>query len=233
MTIFGLGSFGKSILTHMARFNVETLVFDRNEETIASFKHITPHIYLVDVRMRDEILRILPEKLDTVVIDLGGETEATLKVLLTIKKRKPERILVRAEDPDMVAVYEKFGVDQVIIPSVEAAKRITPLLVSQLLFNFIPLSAGLVMAEITVPNGFQDKTLRQLDIRNKHGLNVVAIKASKGEYELFDIDRRMEGSDILLVVGKEDNLLEFIGKETSRAPRPLHAFLDFFFKKKP
>lgn len=232
LTIFGLGSFGRSMITEIQDFDVELVIFDRDEEVIREYRKITPHVFVADVGMRDEIERNLPEYVDTVVIDLGSDTETTLKVLLALKKAKPKKILVRTDDPELTEVYEKLGAHNVIIPSVEAARRLTPILVSQLVFNYIPISDTLVMAEMAIPAGFENKTLKELDLRNRYGLNVVAVKTEKLEYKLFDINRKMEGSDILLVVGNPEDFKQFINREQTPAARPLHAFLHMLFGQK-
>jgi len=73
----------------------------------------------------------------------------------------------------------------VVFPNREAAKRITPLLISSTLLNYMPVSGKLVIAELEIPGHFWGKTVLEMDLRRKYGLNLISVRRGAEEYGLL------------------------------------------------
>lgn len=208
--VIGLGSFGRRVIEEMLELNTEIIIIDKKEETINLFKDRVEAAYIADVSNEETINRLIPHDIDSVVIDLGDDLEVTILLTNYLKKMNVGNIVVKAETDMQGEVLEIIGADHVIYPDLEAARRVTPMLVSSSFFNYLPISSGLVMAEIRVPSKFVGKTLIEANLRQTEKVNIVAIKKSnKGEYSFFVPDYALEAEDVLLAVGDEKDIHKF------------------------
>jgi trk system potassium uptake protein TrkA len=68
----------------------------------------------------------------------------------------------------------------------------------------VSVGDGYVVQEIQAPHGFVGRTLRDLDIPRRHGVQVIFIRTRTGEGEHLRVptaDDRIEGRDALIVAG--------------------------------
>jgi trk system potassium uptake protein TrkA len=100
------------------------------------------------------------------------------------------------------------------------------------LYNFIPIGGDLVMAEVIVPELFAGKTLVEADLRQKFGVNVIAIRSENSTtYRNFDRDYRLASNDLLLVAGNEADVFAFSGIPLKPTNRQKTSSLSSLFKK--
>ncbi|MBN1685536.1 MAG: TrkA family potassium uptake protein [Spirochaetales bacterium] len=211
--IIGIGSFGQRMVEELAQLECEILIVDKDREVIEALKDKVARAYIADAISEEIIRKLIPSNIDAAIIDLGGRTEVSILVTNYLKKMGVHTIIAKAETDEHGEILEIVGATHVVFPNREAAKRITPMLGSSLIFNYMPISAGLVMAEVKVPAKLCGMTLIEAHLRRTHGLNVVAIrKDADGEYEFFSPEYRLEPNDVLLVVGAEDNIYNFSGQ---------------------
>ncbi|MCK5737078.1 MAG: TrkA family potassium uptake protein, partial [Spirochaetaceae bacterium] len=142
--------------------------------------------------------------------------EASILVTQYLSKLGVSNIIVKAETDQHGEILSIVGADHVVFPNLEAARRVTPLLVSDLLFNYLPISGGLVIAETGVPENLEGRTLTEMEIRKTRGINVIAFRrAGRGDYQFFNSEYRLQNDDVLLIVGQEDDVSSFTGKDSA------------------
>ena len=82
-------------------------------------------------------------------------------------------IIVKAETEAHGEILELVGASKVVFPNKEAAKRITPLLLSSVLLNYFPVSRKLVIVELEIPSHLIGKSTMEVDIRRQYNLNLI------------------------------------------------------------
>ncbi|MFP4364038.1 MAG: potassium channel family protein [Spirochaetia bacterium] len=232
--IIGLSKFGKRMLEELRPMNVEVLIVDKDSQTIEQYKSMATTAYIADALNRSAIEKIIPNTLDAAVIDFGGKIEVSILVTNYLKKIGIPEIIAIAETDEQGEILELVGATQIVFPNREAAKRITPILVSSHLFNYLPISAGLVIAEIKVPKEYIGKTVVEASLRKKHGVNVIAIrKQNASDYEFFSPEYSFKGDDVFLAVGKEYDINTFSDADMTLKRNGLSGiFLNLFSKRK-
>ena len=214
--LIGVSSFGKRILEELILMDCEIILIDKDPEIIEYFKNSVTAAYIADVINEEIVTRLIPGDIDAVVIDLGDKIEASILVTKYLSKLGVSNIIVKAETDQHGEILSIVGADHVIFPNLEAAKRVTPLLVSDLLFNYLPISGGLVIAETGVPENLVGHTLTEVEIRKSLGINVIAFRrAGQGEYQFFRPEYRLNIDDVLLIVGQDEDVSSFTGKDYS------------------
>jgi len=220
--IIGMSSFGMRMLEELSQLDCEILIVDKNRDVIELFKDRATDAYIADVINEDTIRSLISPTIDAAIVDLGDRTEVSILVTNYLKKLGVKTIVAKAETDEHGEILEIVGATHVVFPNREAAKRVTPLLSSSLIFNFMPISNGLVIAEVKVPTRFDGMTLIEANLRRAEGINVIAIRpAESAEYEFFSPDYRLQHVDILLVVGSEENVVRFSGERRQASRRTL------------
>jgi len=212
--VIGVSSFGKRILEELILMDCEIILIDKDPDIIEYFKNEVTAAYIANVINEEIVTRLIPGDIDAVVIDLGDKIEASILVTQYLSKLGVSNIIVKAETDQHGEILSIVGADHVIFPNLEAAKRVTPLLVSDLLFNYLPISGGLVIAETGVPENLVGHTLTEIEIRKSRGINVIAFRrAGQGDYQFFKPEYRLQNEDVLLIVGQDDDVSSFTGKD--------------------
>jgi len=220
--VIGVSSFGKRILEELILMDCEIILIDKDPDIIEYFKNDVTAAYIANVINEDIVTRLIPADIDAVVIDLGDKIEASILVTQYLGKLGVSNIIVKAETDQHGEILSIVGANHVIFPNLEAAKRVTPLLISDLLFNYLPISGGLVIAETGVPENLVGHTLTEIEIRKSRGINVIAFRrAGQGDYQFFKPEYRLQNEDVLLIVGQDDDVSSFTGKDSNNQNKGL------------
>jgi len=233
--VIGLGSFGSRVIEELSEITSEIIIVDKNADVIERYKDLVANAYITDAINEEAIRRIIPPQIDAVIVDLGDSIEASILVTNYLKKLGVAKILVKAATNAHGEVLKLVGAETVIYPDREAARRVVPMLVSSLLFSFMPLSAGLVLAEVLLPERFAGLTLIEANLRQKYSVNVIAFrKGESGEYQFFSPGHKLQSDEILLIAGKEKDIIDFSGRESpERRGHGADIFKALLGKKKP
>ncbi|TXT42072.1 MAG: trk system potassium uptake protein TrkA [Spirochaetes bacterium] len=206
----GLGSLGMSILERVAETTDRIVVIDKDPILIDRVKDLVRSAFVADVLDSEALERILPEEVDVAIVDLASNIEAALLATHRLRKLGVKEIIVKSESDERSEVLKLVGATRVVNSDREAAARITPLILSSSLYNFMPIGGDLVMAEVLTPAAYVGKTLLESELRRHRGVNVVAVRAENSEvFKNIDRDYKLLDYDHLLVAGKEDDVFAF------------------------
>jgi trk system potassium uptake protein TrkA len=143
---------------------------------------------------------------DTVIVGIGGDIQASILVTLMLKEIGVKQVVVKAQSVLHGKVLDKVGADRVVFPERDMGTRVARSLVASNILEYIELAPDFSILEMLVSEKMIGKNLRQLDLRNRYDVNVIAIKRS----DSFDLsvraDTAIEPGDILILVGKNEHL---------------------------
>ena len=232
--IIGVSTFGKRVLDELVEVDCEVILIDKRSELIDMYKDSVTSAYIADVINEETINKLIPLDIDAVIVDLGDNIEASILVTKYLKNNDIGNIVVKAETDQHGEILKIVGADHVVFPYREAAIRVIPMLVSSLLFNYMSIGNGLVMAEIRVPEIFIGQSLIEANIRAKKGINVVAIRNEEtgDSFDFFSPEVRLQIGDVLLVVGKEQNVTSFAEADLPERRKGISSFFKSIFPKK-
>jgi trk system potassium uptake protein TrkA len=233
VAVLGLGQFGKSVLAELIELKVEIFIIDKDRQAIDVYKDISAHAAVVDMLTIDTLRKILPESTDAVIIDMGDSIEASILATSYCAKLRVKTIIAKAETGAHAEILELVGATKVVFPDQEAAKRITPLLLSSVLLNYLPVSGKLVIAELPVPEMLIGKTLLSAELRRRYRLNLLSIREAEGEFVACEPGYVFKPGDIGLFAGSDEDLNRLIStpeRESWRKALP-EQFLKLFNRK--
>ena len=229
--IIGMDRFGQRMLDELSQVECEILIIDKDPEIVEKSKDKASNAFIANVINEETIKKLVPPSIDAAIIDLGERLEASALVTNYLKKMGINEIIVKAETDEQAEILQIVGASQIIFPNREAARRIAPGLVSSLLFNYMPIGAGLVIAEIKIPEKYAGMSVIEVDFRKRFGLNVIAIREEYGDYRFFDPEHNMSENDFFLVAGSEENIAAFGGSRPAFKKRKFAGFLRNFFSR--
>lgn len=209
--IIGLGAFGLRMLEELLEYTNEIIIIDKDKDVVDKYKDKARAAYITDAINEAALKRIIPQQIDAVIVDLGGKIEVSIMTTNYLKKMGIREIIVKAQTDEHGEVLKMVGATRVVFPDLEAAIRITPMLASSIMFNFMPISRNFALAEVRATGECVGKSLLEANLRKAYGLNVVALrKADSDEFDFIsDPSYVFSGDDILLVAGSEDNIHAF------------------------
>jgi trk system potassium uptake protein TrkA len=208
--VIGLDNFGRRVVDELLDADCEILIVDKDEEVINLYKDRVANALIADVLSESTIRKIIPKTIDAAVIDLGDNVEASILVTNYLKKMGVKTIIVKAESNEHAEILELVGASRVVFPNKEAAKRMTPLLLSSLIFSYLPISEDFIIAEVKVPERYAGKTLLEINLRKMFGLNVIAFRKDDGQsYTLFTPEHILSREEIFLIGGREEDIIQF------------------------
>ena len=95
------------------------------------------------------------------------------------------------------------GADEVVYPDRDMAAKLSAKLHAQNIFDYVEISQDYAIYEISVPAPWVGKSLRENDIRNKYGVNILAIRDGDRIDPLPSPDFVFTDDDHVFVIGNE------------------------------
>lgn len=199
--VIGMGRFGAGVAQELCRHGCEVLAMDVSSELISQVSNDVTHAVVGDAS-DVEVLRALgAADFDCAVVAIGGDLAASVLVTMNLKELGIPRIICKAHDATHSRVLEKLGADQIVIPELEQASRLARSLSSPNVLDYIELSDEYGIIETPMPASWNGKSLKELNVRAKLGINILAIRRSDGFHVSPGADFAFTEGDVMVVLG--------------------------------
>ena len=199
--VVGLGRFGSEVARQLYRCGCEVLALDVKSELVQQISPDVTHAAVADSRDK-EVLRMLGvADFDCAVIAIGEDLASSVLVTMNMKELGVPYLVCKAHDGIHRRVLEKLGADRVVIPEQENAARLAKSLSAPNLLDYIELSEEYSIVELPTPQSWIDKTLKELNVRAKLGVNILAVRRN-GKMDVSPAaDFSFCNGDIVVVLG--------------------------------
>jgi trk system potassium uptake protein TrkA len=208
VVVIGLGIFGFNIAKDLYENGIEVIAIDKNKDIIQKIRDFSTKAILADGADKEVIESIGIQEDDIVIISFGEDLAASTLITLHLREMKVKTIIVKAPNEDHKRVLERVGATQVIIPEREVADKVARGIISPNVLDYIPLSEDYTISEIVPPSGFLGKTIGELHLRTKYHVEVIAVREVLPDRVTMvpRADFVIKDSDVLVVIGKEDDI---------------------------
>ena len=248
IVIIGLGAFAQSLVKQMNDEDVEVTIIDKDSARVEKYRELYSIIgdCLITDAIGGNLAKLIPEDIDYAIVDIGGTIESSILIVNELKKlndgntrnQKFKKIFAVAVNHEHGEILSAVGATDVIHPDEEAAERVTPRLISSVLFNFTPISQNSdeALAEIEVKA--EEDGITQGAFRNRFRLNAVAYRENDVDFKLISSDTfELKAKTRILVVGLASDITAYsaekktIVEKKSNAPMFFSNLTKFFNKK--
>jgi len=207
--VIGLGRFGMSIAKRLFDAGQEVLGVDLNEERVEDAEGCVTHAVIADTTESETLKSIGIRNFDCVIVAIGNDMQASILTTLLLKELKIHKVIAKALNKIHGQVLEKVGADWIVYPERDMGERVAHHLLSPNVMNFIELSQDYNLEEIKIPSSMSGRSLRDLDLRAKYNLSVIAV-VNKGQIVISPSpDQVINKDDFLVVIGKREELSKF------------------------
>lgn len=203
--VLGLGKFGMSVARELSKAGAEVLAVDMDKEMVHEIADDVTCAMCADVRDAETLETLGLSNMDAVIVAITGDLNASIMATICSKEAGVPFVMAKAEDEIHTKILKKVGADKVIIPERESGTRTARLMLSNNIADFIELSQNICLIEREIHTEWIGKTLRELNLRQKHKMNVVAIR--KGEEVIANIPPDMpfeKGSYLIAIMDRKD-----------------------------
>ena len=206
--VIGLGSFGSHVAKTLYERGNEVVAVDKDKERVEEVKTFVSHAVNMDATIKENLQALGVGDMDIVVVSSGPEMESSILTVLYLHEMGAKRIVAKALTEDHAKILEAVGATEVIYPEKDMAIKTALKLSNPNILEYLPLISGFGIQEIAPPEKFIGKSLKELDLRNKYGIQVIAIKELIPEKTTFipHADFVIKDSDILIIMGEEKQL---------------------------
>ena len=203
--IIGCGRFGHSVAKTLYDYGHEVLALDKDEETIQEIAEDVTHAIQVDGTDESALKSIGIRNFDVAVVSIGSDIQASIMATLIAKEEGVEMVVAKAQDNVHAKVLYKIGADRVIFPERDMGIRVANSLVTSNVLDYIELAKGCNIVEIEAFKSWENKTLKELRLSNRYGINVIAIKHDKGINISPYADDIVKAGNIIVFIGDDDS----------------------------
>lgn len=205
--VIGLGRFGSSIARTLCEDGVQVMAIERRMDLVEDHRDLLTQVIQADSTDGDSMAALGAGEYDTAFVTIGGDIKASCITTMLLKELGVKYVVAKASDEFHGRMLEKLGADKIVYPERDMGKRIAHNLVSGNLLEYIELSQDFSMAEILAKPEWAGKTLIDLRLRDRMGINVVAIRSGDAVNPLPTSGTVVQLGDVMLVVAEEETLL--------------------------
>lgn len=207
--VFGLGRFGGSLVKEFHELGIEVLAIDKSEEKIQQYAPYATHAVRANAIDENALKQLGVRNVDHAFVSFGDDIEASILTSLLLKELGIPQVWAKAQNDYHQKVLDKIGVNRVIHPERDMAKRIAHHIISEKMIDYIELSREYSMVEVVATKKLNNRTLSDLDIRSKFGCNIVGIQRGEEICVSPSADEIIGLGDVLLIIGKNKDIIHF------------------------
>lgn len=204
--VVGLGRFGSEVARQLCALGCEVLAMDTNADLVNQISGDVTHAVVGDARDKGVLRALGAGDFECAIVAIGGSLADSVLATMNLKELGVPRIVGKAHDETHRQVLLKLGADRVVIPEQENAARLARSLSSPNVLEYIELSEEYGIIEVPAPKRWQEKTLKELNVRAKLGVNIIAVERGSQINVSPPADYRIMDGDILVVLGDTDAL---------------------------
>ena len=204
--VLGLGSFGMGAANELMERGAEVLVVDRNERLIEENAKRFTQAVIADLTDPEAIGQLGLGSMDAVIVDMSQDLEASIMCVMVAKEKGVHRVIAKAENKRKSDILKKVGADQIVFPEQESGTRTAFQLMFPDILRFFDLTSDLVIVEMQPREEWCGRTLLELELRKKHGINVIAFRRGDKVYDVRSESDIIQSGESMLIVTTKDKL---------------------------
>ena len=201
VAVLGLGLFGSAVARTLAQNGSEVIAIDFNMDHVEEVLDYVYHAIQADFTKIDQLKEAGVSEADTAIVATGEKLEITILGIMNLKKLGIKEVIVKTKNTSYKEVLLKVGATRVILPDVEMGIRLANELSKTNVLETFEVDDKYNLVELNVMENWIGKSINDVDLRNVHGLNIIALKTdeSKNYNPQIDPNYLIKEGDIFLV----------------------------------
>ena len=198
VAVLGLGKYGKSLAENLYMMGADVLAVDKDKELINEFAGKCTSAVCANLENEDEVEALGLKNMDIVVCATGNLAAAIMSVAVAKEKGVP-LIVAKTSSDRMSSILLKIGVDKILDPEGEGGMRSARILLSKSFKDFLEIDSNMYIVEMYVKDEWVGKNLIELGLRQKHRMNVIAVRKKDQKWGFSSPNEPLENDMVLLI----------------------------------
>ena len=213
--VVGLGHFGGWAARALYALGHDVIAIERDPALADRYQGEVTVAVAGDATDKEMLKQVGASHADAAIVSTGGDLATSILTTLALRDLGVKDIYVKVTSPEAARALDAFGVRETIFPEREVADRLAHRITSKSVLEYVPLAPGLSLQEVAIPDSWLGKSLRALELPQRHGISVVALHDMlTGAVQVApDPDRPLLESDVAIVAGPD----EAIGRVLDRS----------------
>ena len=206
--VIGLGRFGRGVCSTLHRLGYDVLGTDVDEKKVAQAltDQILGHALQIDSTEPSSLKEAGIFEFDTVIVAIGNYLQESIITTLNLKEGGVPHVVAKASSEVHGKLLLRVGADHVVYPEHEAGCAIARSLTRPAILDRFELDPHNSIVEAIVPKDFDGKTISDLQLRSRYGLNLLAV-CNNGKFEVNpDPNQRLYKGSIMIVIGSNKDI---------------------------
>ena len=206
--IIGVGNLGAYLAKHLYKKGHEVLIVDKKSDLVQEIKDDVSQAVVADATDRKAMEVLGLKQMDAVVICIGTVLSNSILATLNLKEVGVERVFAKAMSEARGRILNQIGASEVFFPEKDMAISLAEKLHNPNMLDYLPFLEGYSIIQLVPPKSFIGKSLRELDLINQYGIQVIAVKEIVPDrMNLIPTARFLiKDSDIMILLGPNEAL---------------------------
>lgn len=200
--LIGLGRFGRHIAMKLDEMNHQVMAIDKEERRVNAALPYVTNAQIGDATNEEFMESLGVRNFDLCIVAIGDNFQSSLEATSLLKELGAKKVVSRAARDVHAKFLLRNGADDVVYPEKQLAAWAAIRYSSNHIFDYIELDEGHAIFEVSMPRGWVGKTIGQLDVRNKHGINILALKENETLNMNINSDTTLLENSTMLVLGR-------------------------------
>ena len=204
--LVGVGRFGRHIAIQLAQMGHQVMAVDTSEDRINDVLPFVTNAQIGDSTNADFLRTLGIGNYDVCIVTISGNFQNSLETTSLLKELGAKCVVSRAERDVQAKFLLRNGADHVVYPEKQVAKWVAIRYSSNHIFDYIEIDDQHAIFEVEIPEGWIGKSVGELDIRRKYGINILGIKRSGKTDVSITPDTVLSGETTILALGEYKTL---------------------------
>ena len=206
--VIGLGRFGLALVECLSKAEKAVIAVDRAETRVKDARRFTDFALVVESYDQEALEEIGIQNCDTVVICISDRIDTSILITMTVLNMKVPHVVTKAASLMHGEVLKRLGA-QVVFPERDMAVRLGKGLVYHSFLDSVALEGDVEIRKIQITDSLKGTSIEEADIRQKYGLNIIALEHDHRTDVDFPSSYRFKEGDVICVVGQTKNVERF------------------------
>ncbi len=213
MLVIGAGRFGKNLAIKLTELHNEVMLVDVNEDAVRKLEPFVTRVQIGDCMDKDVLEALGVGNFDACFVCISDNFQSSMEITSLLKELGAPYVVAKSDREIHADLLKKIGADDVVYPERDMAQRTAVRYSARGAFDYIELSPEYAIMEIEVPDGWIGQTIRALDVRIRHRVNVIGVRGGRHILPLIRADHVFRPQEHIIVAGEQKDILAMMNKK--------------------
>ncbi len=208
--IIGMGRFGRHLCRNLAEFGNQIMIVDEDEAALDEVLSYAVSAKIGDCTKENILKTLGVSNFDIVFVCIGNNFQSSLETTSLVKELGAKYVISKADRDIHAKFLLRNGADEVIYPDRDIAVKTAAMHSSNRIFDYIELTGDYSIYEISAPENWVGKSLRELDLRNNHNIHIIGYKRGDKTKLTPNADYVINAKEHLLIVAEDEKVRDIL-----------------------